>query len=406
MTGSEFNYMDSFITFILAFIITFSATPIAKKIALKYGAVDYPHDGRRMHKKPIARMGGIAIICGFIVSVLFMTFSGLSVNGANPEINRQLLGIMIGILIIAVIGIADDIKKLGPLPKFIAQIAAALAVVIISDMRITILTNPFNSAASYIVLPDFVSYPLTVLWIVGITNAINLIDGLDGLAGGITAISCISLFFINLYTNQGLAVMTLVSVLILALAGSSIGFLPYNFYPAKIIMGDTGAYFLGFILGIISIQGALKSFTAISISIPLLVLGLPVFDTLASIIRRIKNRRKVTEGDRGHIHHRLIDMGLSHRQTVIIMYVASAGLGLGAIVLAEKGPLSAVVLIALISIFVVGGAFYMKELNNEPEEEASAEDIKFTGVDEDTAHAEDADGVDNNNSEINPESEG
>ena len=231
MFGSDINYLDSFITFIFAFIITFSATPIAKKIALKYKAVDYPKDGRRMHKRPIARMGGIAIIAGFVVSVLFMIFSGLALNGTKSEIYLQLLGIMVGILILAVIGIIDDIKKLSPLPKFIAQVAAALCVVIISDMRITTLSNPFSSSTAYILLPDYISYPLTVLWIVGITNAINLIDGLDGLAAGITAISCISLFFINLYTNQGLSVMTLVSVLILALAGSAIGFLPYNYYP-------------------------------------------------------------------------------------------------------------------------------------------------------------------------------
>ncbi|MDD4495617.1 MAG: MraY family glycosyltransferase [Eubacteriales bacterium] len=378
MFGTGFNYMDCFITFILAFIITFSATPVAKRLSIKLGAVDSPKDERRMHKKPIARMGGLAIISGFVVSVLFVVFTSLSKNGADKEINRQLIGIFVGILIIAGVGIVDDIKKLGAWPKFAMQIIATLAVVVISDMRITILTNPFDAAAPYFVLPDYISYPLTVLWIVGITNAINLIDGLDGLAAGITSISCLSLFFINLYTNQGLSIMPLVSVLILALAGSSVGFLPYNFYPAKIIMGDTGAYFLGFILGIISIQGALKSFTAISISIPLIVLGLPVFDTLTSIIRRIRNHKKVTVADRGHIHHRLIDMGLSHKQTVIIMYIASAGLGLAAMVMAEKGALSAVILILLIAVFVVSGAFNMKELNRSPEDN---DDESYTCVD-------------------------
>ena len=346
MFGSEINYLDSFITFIFAFIITFSATPIAKKIALKYKAVDYPKDARRMHKRPIARMGGIAIIAGFVVSVLFMIFSGLALNGSKSEIYLQLLGIMAGILILAVIGITDDIKKLSPLPKFIAQVAAALCVVVISNMRITILTNPFSSATAYIVLPDYISYPLTVLWIVGITNAINLIDGLDGLAAGITPFP-VSRSFINLYTNQGLSVMTLVSVLILARPASMEAFCRIIFIPRRLLW-VTRAHIFGFILG--NIDTGAPSIYVISISIPLLVLGLPVFDTLSSIIRRIRNRKRVTEADRGHIHHRLIDMGLSQRQTVIIMYVASAGLGLGAIVLAEKGPLSAVVLVVLTAV--------------------------------------------------------
>jgi len=359
--------MDCMIAFTLAFIITFSATPIAKRISMKAGAVDHPKDGRRMHKEPIARLGGIAIIAGFVVSVLFVFFTAL-LDSPEKDIVRQLLGIMAGMLIISATGIIDDIKKLGPWPKLTLQIIAALVTILVSGLRITIFSNPFGASLPYIAVPAYISYPLTVLWIVAITNAINLIDGLDGLAAGVTAISCVSLFFINLFINKDLSIMPFVSVLILALAGSSIGFLPFNFYPAKIIMGDTGAYFLGFMLGVISIQGALKSYTVLSISVPLLVLGLPLMDTVVSIFRRIKTRKSIVLADRGHLHHRLIDMGLSTRQAVITLYIASAGLGIAAIVMAERGVMSAVIFIIMVSLFVVTGAYYLRDINAVPPE--------------------------------------
>lgn len=367
MATIEFGFMDCMITFALAFIITFSATPIAKRISMKAGAVDYPKDGRRMHQEPIARLGGIAIIVGFTVAVLFVFFTALLGN-SEKDIVRQLLGIMAGMSILAATGIVDDIRKLGPWPKLILQITAAVVTILISGLRITILSNPFGASLPYIALPGYISYPLTVLWIVAITNAINLIDGLDGLAAGVTAISCVSLFFINLFINKDLGIMPFVSVLILALAGSSIGFLPFNFYPAKIIMGDTGAYFLGFILSIISIQGALKSYTVLSISVPLLVLGLPVIDTVASVFRRIKKRKSIMTADRGHLHHRLIDMGLSIKQAVITLYIASAGLGIAAIVMAERGVMSAVIFIIMVALFVITGAYYLRDINSVPSE--------------------------------------
>lgn len=358
---------DWFITFILAFIVSFSATPIARKLAYGIGAVDIPCEERRMHKRPLARLGGIAIICGFTVAVLFLFMSSSIGESSGFATQMQLIAILAGGAVITATGLVDDIRGLGPKTKLILQLAAALAVIFIADMRIEGFTNPITQ--DFTVLPLYLSYPLTILWIVGITNAINLIDGLDGLAAGITSISCISLFFINIIANQGLpAIQSLVAVLTLALAGSALGFLPFNFFPSKIIMGDTGAYFMGFILSIISIQGAMKSFTAISLSIPLIVLGLPLFDTAASIYRRLASRKPVMQADRGHLHHRLIDMGLSHKQTVIVMYTASAALGLGAVVMADKGTLSAVILLALVSVFIVGGALYMKEINHEEQE--------------------------------------
>ncbi len=358
-----FEYL---ITFVLSFIIAFSATPIAKRLAIKVGAVDVPKDDRRMHKKPIALMGGVAIIAGFFISVLFDSLTSSKVFSPG----RELLGLMTGAVIISFMGILDDIRTLNSKVKLIFQIAAALAVVLISDTRIMMISNPFVGSGISFLSPE-ISYPLTILWIVGITNAINLIDGLDGLAAGVASISSLSLFFVSILRPDALnpALTVYTAVITAALAGSTLGFLPFNFNPAKIFMGETGSAFLGFTLGVISIQGTLKSYAAISITIPLLVLGLPLFDTIFAIIRRVLQGKSIMQADRGHLHHRLIDMGLSQRQSVVIMYTASAALGLCAIVLADRGALSAIILLLSVSIFVIGGARYMSDLGVSREED-------------------------------------
>ncbi len=352
------SYMYEYlITFVLAFIIAFTATPIVRKLAFRVGAVDVPKDERRMHNKPIALMGGAAIITGFIVSLAFdlVTTSNILTPG------RELLGLLTGIAIIALLGVLDDIKTLGSKTKLAFQLAAALSVVLISGTRISVITNPFGSSP-YLELNPFISYTLTILWIIGITNAINLLDGLDGLAAGVASISSLSLFFVSMLRadlDPSIAVYT--AVVTAALAGSTLGFLPFNFNPAKIFMGETGSAFLGFTLGVISIQGTFKSYAAISITIPLLVLGLPLFDTLFAIIRRVGSGKSIMQADRGHLHHKLIDLGLSQRQSVVIMYTASGALGLCAIVLADRGALSAIILLLAVSVFVIGGARYMSD---------------------------------------------
>lgn len=343
------------ITFVLAFIVSFSATPMVRRLAFKVGGVDVPRDNRRMHKKPIALMGGLAIIAGFVISLIFdlVTTSNIITPG------KEIVGLMAGIAIIAFMGVLDDINTLNAWTKLAFQLAAAICVVAISGTRISVVTNPFGSDP-YIELSPFISIPLTVIWIVGITNAINLIDGLDGLAAGVSSISSLSLFFVSILRGDLDPTVAIYTALITAaLAGSTLGFLPFNFNPAKIFMGETGAAFLGFTLGVISIQGAMKSYTAISIAIPLLVLGLPLFDTVFAIIRRILSRKPIMQADRGHLHHRLIDMGLSQKQSVLIMYIASASLGLCAIVLADRGAISAIILLLAVSVFVVGGTKYM-----------------------------------------------
>lgn len=353
-------YLEYLITFILAFIVAFCATPIARKIAFKTGAIDIPKDNRRMHKKPIALMGGLAIVSGFVVSVMFNVISASSIF--VPD--RKLLGLMAGVIIIFLMGITDDIMKLKAKYKLLFQIAAAVAVVLVSDSKIDVISNPFSEQL-YTQLSDYVSYPLTILWIVGITNAINLIDGLDGLAAGVSSISSLSLFFISLIrldVDGFPAVYT--AILTAALAGSTLGFLPFNFNPAKIFMGETGSAFLGYTLAVVSIQGTLKTYATISIAIPLLILGLPLFDTSFAILRRLLSGKSIMEADRGHLHHRLIDLGLSHRQTVVAMYTASGALGLCAIVLADRGAISAIILLIALSLFMIGGAKYMSDINS------------------------------------------
>ncbi len=370
------------ITFVLAFIVAFSATPIARKLAFRVGAVDVPKDNRRMHKKPIALMGGAAIITGFAVTIIFNLLTSYGIF--TPERSKDLIGLLAGVVIITIMGVLDDMYTLNAKAKLGLQLAAAITTVLISGSIVTRVSNPF-SVTTYTDLPVFISYPLTILWIVGITNAINLIDGLDGLAAGVSSISALSLFFVTiLVINPDPTVTVYTAIITVAIAGSTLGFLPYNFNPAKIFMGETGAAFLGFTLGVISIQGTLKSYTAISIAIPLLVLGLPLFDTVFAFMRRFFSGKSFMEADRGHLHHRLIDMGLSHKQSVVVMYICSAALGLCAIVLADRGALSAIILLVAVSVFIIGGAKFMNEVSLESshEEDADGDDLENADSDD------------------------
>ena len=320
---------------IVAAIIAFATTPIAKQIAARVGAMDYP-SARRINKTPMPRIGGLAIFFGFLVSVLCFVDIG------SPEMR----GILLGAVIIVALGALDDVYQLPALTKFLVQIGAAL-IVVCHDVDVNVITNPFKEGA-YIHL-GFWSYPITVLWIVGVTNAMNLMDGLDGLATGISAISSFALFIIAVFTGMGNS-----AVLIAAVIGACLGFLPYNSHPASIFMGDTGSNFLGFILAAISVQGLFKSYAVVSLLIPLMILGLPIFDTSFTIMRRIKNRQPVFQPDRGHLHHRLMDNGFSHQHTVYILYVISALAALSAVVLLLFGSARALILIVAIVLLALG----------------------------------------------------
>lgn len=323
------------IALVLAGAVSFFATPIVKNLAYKVGAIDVPKDNRRMHSTPIPRLGGLAIFIAFLFSVILLA-----------EIDRQMQGILLGAVMIVVLGVMDDIMTLRALPKFLVQIAAA-GVVVYHGCTIQFISNPnVFSSSSYLNL-GWLSVPVTIIWIVAITNAVNFIDGLDGLAVGVSAISSASLLVIALMVAE-----MNVSVILASLLGACIGFIPYNKNPAKIFMGDTGATFLGFILACLSIQGLFKLYAIISFAVPFLILGIPIFDICFAFLRRIARGQNPMIADRGHVHHRLIDMGFNQKQTVAIAYMLTAILGLAAVLLTSSGEFRALILIG--SIIIVG----------------------------------------------------
>lgn len=331
------------IAVIAAFIISFAATPIVKSFANRVGAIDVPKDGRRMHTQPIPRLGGLAIFLGFLLSVVLFA-----------NISREVQGILLGSVVIVIVGVIDDIMPLPALVKFVIQIFAAL-IAVYHGVVMNIIMNPLFWTASEYLSFGYFSVPVTVLWIVAITNSVNLIDGLDGLAAGVSAISSFTMMIIAIVVAEAN-----VAIIMAALAGSCIGFLPYNRNPAKIFMGDTGALLLGYVLATVSIIGLFKMYAVISFVIPFLVVGLPLFDTAFAFLRRILSGRSPMSPDRGHFHHRLIDMGFNQKQAVAIAYAISGILGLCAVVIATNGEIRAIILLAAIFVAGVIAVFVVK----------------------------------------------
>ena len=337
-----------------ALVISFLMTPVVKSFAYKVGAIDVPKDDRRMHKEPIPRLGGLAIFFGFMVSILLFV-----------EITPEMRGILLGAVVIVVLGVVDDIMALPAMLKFVVQIVAAL-IPALSGVVIQAFSNPNIFSDNLYWVLGWLSIPFTVLWIVAITNAVNLIDGLDGLADGVSAISATTVLVIALMASE-----IQVAILMAALVGACVGFMPYNLNPAKMFMGDTGATFLGYILATMSIQGLFKFYAVISFAVPFLILGLPIFDTAFAFIRRIAHGQSPMHADRGHIHHRLIDMGLSQKQAVATLYVISAILGLSAVVLTTGGEQKAMLFFATLCIVgaVAARVVFPKEIREELHEE-------------------------------------
>jgi len=291
---------DIAIAFLLAFIATFVLTPYTIKIARKIGAVDVPKDERRMHKKAMPKFGGPAIIIGFLISTLYLIITSSlegNLNIFGPEdYALKLLGFLGGTIVLSIFCFFDDIKGIHPLTKLTGQLLAA-GIVVASGIRIDNVNLPFLEGN--IIVSNVLSIILTMGWIVGITNAINLIDGLDGLSTGISIISCISLLIIFALNASPLIAIIMITTLVGALAG----FLPFNFNPAKTFIGDIGSNFIGFTLSIVSILGIAKTATAFVIVLPMIVLGLPIFDTLSAIVRRLikgKSLKAVFQADKGH----------------------------------------------------------------------------------------------------------
>ena len=332
----DFQFLFKLMAALLAAgLVSFLATPLVKNLAYKVGAIDVPKDNRRMHHEPIPRLGGLAIFIAFLFTVIVLA-----------DIDRTTRGILLGAIMIVILGVMDDIMTLKALPKFLVQIAAA-GVAVYHGCVIQFISNPnIFSPLDYLNL-GWLSIPVTIIWIVAITNAVNFIDGLDGLAVGVSAISTASLLIIALMVEE-----LNIAIILAALLGSCLGFIPYNKNPAKIFMGDTGATFLGFILATLSVQGLFKLYAIISFAVPFLILGIPIFDICFAFLRRIAKGQNPMKADRGHVHHRLIDMGFNQKQAVAISYMLTAILGLAAVLLTSSGELRALILIG--SVIVVG----------------------------------------------------
>ena len=343
-----------FLAFLMAVTVSFMMTPVVRTFAYKVGAIDVPRDGRRMHKKPVPRLGGLAIFIGFMVSTLLFV-----------PITPEMRSILLGAVVIVILGVIDDSLALPALFKFVVQIGAAL-IPALNGVSIYAFSNPNVFSENLYWVLGRLSLPFTVLWIVAITNSVNLIDGLDGLANGVSTISATTMLVIALLLDE-----TEVSIVLAALVGACVGFMPYNLNPAKMFMGDTGATFLGYILATMSIQGLFKYYAVISFVVPFLILGLPIFDTSFAFIRRLAHGQNPMQADRGHIHHRLIDMGLNQKQAVATLYVISAILGLSAVVLTTGGEQRAMLLFAALCIAALLAArlVFPRELREELHEE-------------------------------------
>ncbi|MCH6266534.1 glycosyltransferase family 4 protein [Neobacillus citreus] len=319
-----------YFTLMICFVAAILLTPIVKKIAFKIGATDKPEQ-RKVHQGIMPRLGGLSIYLSFIIGVMII----------HPSESFH-IPILIGSFVIIITGMIDDIKDISAKYKLAGQIIAAFIVVIWGDMKVEFINLPFGGDLDFGPL----SIPLTMLWIIGVTNAINLIDGLDGLAAGVSSIA--------LLTIAGMAVVmgnTYVVLIALIVAVSSLGFLFYNFYPAKIFMGDVGSQFLGYIIGVLSLLG-FKNITFISLIIPIIILGVPISDTFFAIIRRLINKQPISAPDKSHLHHCLLRSGFTHRQAVLLIYGMSIIFGLAAFIFSQATVWGSLIVIAVLLLVI------------------------------------------------------
>lgn len=308
------------IIFTISVLVSLLVTPLVRRASVRMGFLDRPNR-RKVNKQPVPLLGGLAIYAAFIAAMVFFAFT------RSPVLDMQkFIGMIGGSFIVVLAGIEDDIRGLSPKRKLFYQATAAM-IAYLFGYSIIKLTMPFGGAFH---LPDILGMGLTVLWIVGFINAVNLLDGLDGLSAGVVGIVAISLFFAAVRSDN-----PVMAVLSIGIAASVLGFLPYNFYPAKIFMGDTGSMFLGFILALITIECAYKGATFITLSLPVVAMGVPVADTALSIIRRVLSRKKVFTADKEHIHHKLMFMEGSQKKAVLTLYLMTAYLGLISIALSR-----------------------------------------------------------------------
>lgn len=341
------------LAFVFALLVALSLTPIVRRLALRVGAVDQPV-ARSVHTEPKPFLGGVAIYAAFSLTILLTV--GLE--------SRSIQGLLVGGALIVLLGVIDDFYRLSAKVKFFGQVIAAAVLVVGFGVQIRFIANPFADAAFFAERFIFFDRPwvaaaITIFWIVAVTNIVNLIDGLDGLAAGISSIAAVTILLVALRMEQPQA-----ALLAAALAGAAIGFLRYNFNPAKIFMGDAGAMFLGYALAAVSVLGLLKTAAAAGLLVPVLALGLPILDTALAIVRRVLTGRSIGLADKEHLHHRLLQRGLSHRGAVLVMWTFSGSLGVAAVAVAgltfTQGMLvllliAAATVLGLIKLGIVGG---------------------------------------------------
>jgi UDP-GlcNAc:undecaprenyl-phosphate/decaprenyl-phosphate GlcNAc-1-phosphate transferase len=319
-----------FRTLVVCFLVSILITPLVKKIAFLIGATDKPNQ-RKVHLTTMPRLGGLAIFISFIVGIYMF-----------KPINPSASAILLGSLIIIITGICDDLFELSAKIKLFGQLAAAMIVVFFGNIQVDFINLPFGAQLEF----GLLSIPFTILWIVGITNAINLIDGLDGLAAGVSSIALFTITGMALI--QGNLYVVAVGSIVLV---STLGFLFYNFHPASIFMGDTGAMFLGFIISVLSLLGY-KNVTFISFIIPVIILGVPISDTIFAILRRIINKQPLGAPDKSHLHHCLLRLGFTHRQTVLLIYAMATFFGLIAIIYSQAKIGGAIFLIVFVILLM------------------------------------------------------
>lgn len=338
LTITDNIILNSLIALLTAVTVALITTPIVKAIAPHIGAVDVPKDNRRMHTKPMPLCGGIAIFLGFSVAMLLFS-----------EMTAESWGIWLGGLAIVILGVVDDIFNLNAKLKFFLQFVATLIPVCFG------LTMEHINVFGHNLHLGIFAYPLTLLWIVALTNAVNLIDGLDGLACSVTAVGSVALFAVGIVISSPAIMITSAS-----LFGACIGFLPYNFNPAKIFMGDTGAMFLGYIVATLSVYGFYQQPTTVSFMIPVLIFGFPIFDTAFAFTRRILAGRSPFSADRGHSHHRLIDRGFNQREAVAILDAVSALLGILAVLTAVSSVTGRIIITCVSVAAIIAVAIFFK----------------------------------------------
>lgn len=310
--------------FLISAVVVLISTPIVRRVGLSQGQVDLPND-RKMHERPMVRLGGISIFLGVLVALLTIWWSG-GFSILPPAKEYEIWGVTVGGLLFFLIGLADDFFNLAPLTRLAMQFVVAGGAWYVG-VQITFINVPFEGMVP---LPFPISALVTMVWLVGMANAINWIDGLDGLAAGVCGIAAVVMLIVSLFVQQPDA-----ALIVAALAGGCLGFLRYNFNPAQIFMGDGGAYYLGFTLAGVGVIGVLKGVTTVAVLLPVLILAVPIFDMSAVIIDRLRSGKSPFVADKRHLHHRLLQAGLSHRSTVLFIYLLTIWVGSLALAIAR-----------------------------------------------------------------------